>query len=236
MAAERLPLAVYGTLRTGFGNHHLLASRIQRIAPGLVDGYELVINRIPYARPAPNAQLTVEIVWPTPAPLRPGTRRRRLPRKLQPPPSPIGQPLHTCNSHRHHPPRRERARMAIRSRPPHPRDPPLPPPRRTKRRLRPHPNKETTMITLKCRPQHPTPPAPRTEDGKPYRYEMVYDAGHRRSYANTLTELCQALIEDYNTATKPTEHSTSYASSTRSKPKYGSKPSSTPTPTPTSTS
>ena len=67
MATERLPLAVYGTLRSGFGNHDLLAGRLQRVAPGLVEGYELVIDRIPFARPAPNAKLIVEIVWPTPA-------------------------------------------------------------------------------------------------------------------------------------------------------------------------
>ena len=54
------------------------------------------------------------------------------------------------------------------------------------------------MITLKCRPAHPTPPPPRTQQGQLYRYEMIYDAGHRRAYANTLTELCTALIEEYD--------------------------------------
>ena len=54
------------------------------------------------------------------------------------------------------------------------------------------------MITLKCRPAHPTPPPPRTQQGQLYRYEMIYDAGYRRAYANTLTELCTALIEEYD--------------------------------------
>lgn len=54
------------------------------------------------------------------------------------------------------------------------------------------------MITLKCRPAHPTPPPPRTQQGQLYRYEMIYDSGHRRAYANTLTELCTALIEEYD--------------------------------------
>ena len=54
------------------------------------------------------------------------------------------------------------------------------------------------MITLNCRPAHPTPPPPRTQEGQLYKYEMIYDAGHRRAYANTLTELCTALIEEYD--------------------------------------
>ena len=67
MPTEQLPLAVYGTLRRGFGNHHLLGGRIQQIVPGSVAGYELVVDRIPYARPNPDARLVVEIVWPLPA-------------------------------------------------------------------------------------------------------------------------------------------------------------------------
>jgi gamma-glutamylcyclotransferase (GGCT)/AIG2-like uncharacterized protein YtfP len=62
-----LPLAVYGTLRSGFGNHGLLAGRIHRAAAGLVSGYELVVDRIPYARRRPGGRLVVEAVWPTPA-------------------------------------------------------------------------------------------------------------------------------------------------------------------------
>ena len=67
MRAEQLPLAVYGTLRQGFGNHDLLAGRIRHVTPGLVAGYELVVDRIPYARPNVDARLVVEIVWPLPA-------------------------------------------------------------------------------------------------------------------------------------------------------------------------
>ena len=67
MRAERIPLAVYGTLRQGFGNHHLLVGRIQHIVPGSVAGYELVVDRIPYALPNPGATLVAEIVWPIPA-------------------------------------------------------------------------------------------------------------------------------------------------------------------------
>ncbi len=68
------------------------------------------------------------------------------------------------------------------------------------------------MITLKCRPAHPTPPPPRTQQGQLYRYEMIYDAGHRRAYANTLTELCTALIQEYDpdtiTAQQHNQHQT----------------------------
>ena len=63
---KRLPLAVYGTLRPGFGNHGLLAGRTHRQAPGLVDGYELVVDRIPFARRRPGGRLVVEVVWPSP--------------------------------------------------------------------------------------------------------------------------------------------------------------------------
>lgn len=64
MPTKRRPLAVYGTLRRGFGNHDLLAGRVRHVTPGLVAGYELVVDRIPYARPNPDATLVVEIVWP----------------------------------------------------------------------------------------------------------------------------------------------------------------------------
>ena len=55
------------------------------------------------------------------------------------------------------------------------------------------------MITIKTRPTHPTPPPRRTQDGQLYKYELIHDADHRRSYANTLTELCTALIQEYDT-------------------------------------
>ena len=67
MPTERRPIAVYGTLRRGFGNHDLLAGRIRQLFPGCVVGYELVVDRIPYARPKPDARLVVEIAWPLPA-------------------------------------------------------------------------------------------------------------------------------------------------------------------------
>ena len=66
MPTERLPLAVYGTLRPGFWNHDLLAGRIEQAVPGFVPGYELVVDRIPYALPNPYATLIAEIVWPIP--------------------------------------------------------------------------------------------------------------------------------------------------------------------------
>ncbi len=67
MPTKQLPLAVYGTLLRGFGNHDLLAGRVRHVTPGFVAGYELVVDRIPYARPNPDATLVVEIAWPLPA-------------------------------------------------------------------------------------------------------------------------------------------------------------------------
>ena len=64
------------------------------------------------------------------------------------------------------------------------------------------------MITIKTRPTHPTPPPPRTPDGQLYKYEMIHDGGHRRSYANNLTELCAALIENYNPHQLDNQHLT----------------------------
>ena len=58
---------MYGTLRTGFGNHGLFAGRTRRMAPGLVDGYELLVGRFPFARRRPGGRLVVEVMWPIPA-------------------------------------------------------------------------------------------------------------------------------------------------------------------------
>ncbi|MCC7078882.1 MAG: hypothetical protein IT198_17335 [Acidimicrobiia bacterium] len=45
----------------------------------------------------------------------------------------------------------------------------------------------------------PRPPtAPVKADGSPYRFEMLYDGFTRRAYADTLTDLCRALIPDYD--------------------------------------
>ena len=44
----------------------------------------------------------------------------------------------------------------------------------------------------------PPPPPPRKADGAAYRFEMIYDAGKYRAYADTVTELCEELIAGYS--------------------------------------
>ena len=61
-----LPIAVYGTLRVGYGNHRYVAGRTAEITPGVVDGYELVVEGLPYARPSTTGRLVVEVMWPLP--------------------------------------------------------------------------------------------------------------------------------------------------------------------------
>lgn len=55
------------------------------------------------------------------------------------------------------------------------------------------------MIIIK---RHPTDPAvaPIPDQGGSYRFELSYSDDYRRAYADTLTELCGALIEGYDPA------------------------------------
>jgi hypothetical protein len=41
------------------------------------------------------------------------------------------------------------------------------------------------------------PDVPHRLDGGLYRFEMIFDGGHYRAYADTATELCEALIPGY---------------------------------------
>lgn len=59
----QIPVAVYGTLRVGYRNHRLLAGRTASIASGVVDGYELVVDGLPFARPSTTGRLVVEVMW-----------------------------------------------------------------------------------------------------------------------------------------------------------------------------
>jgi hypothetical protein len=54
------------------------------------------------------------------------------------------------------------------------------------------------MIIITRNPSDTPPDPPVTNTGQPYRYELTYDGDHRRAYADTLTELCGALIEGYD--------------------------------------
>ena len=63
-ADERLPIAVYGTLRVGHGNHRLVAGRTSDIVSGVVHSHELVVDGLPFARPSTVGGLLVEVVWP----------------------------------------------------------------------------------------------------------------------------------------------------------------------------
>lgn len=40
-------------------------------------------------------------------------------------------------------------------------------------------------------------PVPHKGDGSPYGYEMIFNDAHYRAYADTVTELCEALIDKY---------------------------------------
>jgi gamma-glutamylcyclotransferase (GGCT)/AIG2-like uncharacterized protein YtfP len=62
----QLPIAVYGTLRVGYHNHRHVAGRTAEITPGVVDGYQLVVEGLPYARPSTTGHLVVEVMWPLP--------------------------------------------------------------------------------------------------------------------------------------------------------------------------
>ena len=63
---EQLPIAVYGTLRVGQHNHRFVAGRIGDIETGTVDSHELVVDGLPFARPASIGNLVVEVMWPLP--------------------------------------------------------------------------------------------------------------------------------------------------------------------------
>lgn len=54
------------------------------------------------------------------------------------------------------------------------------------------------MIIITRNPSDPPPDPPLTKTGQRYRYELTYNGDHRRAYADTLTELCGALIEGYD--------------------------------------
>lgn len=57
----------------------------------------------------------------------------------------------------------------------------------------------TLRIVLNRPAADPRPPDPPLKaDGSPYRFEILNDGFTRRAYADTLTELCQALMPDYD--------------------------------------
>jgi len=56
------------------------------------------------------------------------------------------------------------------------------------------------MIIITRNPNDPPAQPPPSTTGEQYRYELTYDGDHRRAYADTLTELCGALIEGYDPA------------------------------------
>ena len=56
-------VAVYGTLKQGYGNHGRLAHSAESITPGVVAGFTLFGDGIPFARPAPDGYaVVVELV------------------------------------------------------------------------------------------------------------------------------------------------------------------------------
>ena len=56
------------------------------------------------------------------------------------------------------------------------------------------------MIIISRDPQMPPPVPPVSDTGDPYRYELTYSGDYYRAYADSLTELCSALIEGYDPA------------------------------------
>ena len=62
-APEQLPVAVYGTLRVGYGNSRLLAGRTAELTTGVVEGHELVVDGLPFARPSATGRVVVELMW-----------------------------------------------------------------------------------------------------------------------------------------------------------------------------
>lgn len=54
------------------------------------------------------------------------------------------------------------------------------------------------MIIVTRNPNDPPPEPPLSKTERPYRYELTYNGDHRRAYADTLSELCGALIEGYD--------------------------------------
>lgn len=54
------------------------------------------------------------------------------------------------------------------------------------------------MTTVRNTPDGVVPEVPRRSDGTLYRFELIFDAGRYRAYADTLTELCEQLIAGYD--------------------------------------
>lgn len=61
-----LPVAVYGTLRPGWGNSRLWRGKGTELAVGHVNGYKLVGRGFPYAVPTKGATSVVSIIRPEP--------------------------------------------------------------------------------------------------------------------------------------------------------------------------
>jgi len=63
---DQIPVAVYGNLRAGYSGYRLLAGRADGAVDGFVDGHELVVDGLPFARPSAAGRLVVEVMWPLP--------------------------------------------------------------------------------------------------------------------------------------------------------------------------